>query len=347
MPTIADVAKHAGVSMMTVSRVINKNAHVSVKTRERVMRAIEELSYRPNMVARSLATRRNQMIAYVVSNLANPFFAEVSMGVENVCVDRGYTVIIYDVADEKRLEACLDMLIDRRLEGVIFHHLNISQEHVQILQENGVRCATIDNEQDLKNVTMIDSDDYLGGRMAARHLIDKGHSRIGCIHGCYDAKMLEKYENVEYIESFQRRIWWNRTQGFLDEMKDAGLEPVCMLEGRGTARIGFATGRETLQQVLSLGDYRPTALYCENDLIALGVLSECLEYSLAVPNDIAIIGHDGLDVGMRLYPRVTTVRQPRYHMGTLAAEKLIDVIEKQIATERIVVQSDLFLGDTT
>lgn len=345
MVTIADVAKQAGVSMMTVSRVINNNAHVSEKTRQRVLQAVEELSYRPNMVARSLATRRNQMIAYVVSNLANPFFAEVSMGVENICVERGYIVIIYDVTSQKRLETCLNMLIDRRLDGVIFHHLDIRHEHVAQLQENGVRCVTIDNEQDLPEITQVDSDNYEGGRNAARYLIERGHSKIGCIHGCYDSKKIESYSDLEYIERFQRKIWRDRTQGFLDELHSAGLEPTCMVEGRGTASMGFKSGSEVYRQIYGM-DCRPTALYCENDVIALGVLSECLERGRRVPEEIALIGHDGLDIGMQLYPRITSVHQPRYQMGTLAAGKLIDSIESETEPERVLVHSDLFRGDT-
>lgn len=345
MVTIADVAKQAGVSMMTVSRVINNSAHVSQKTRQRVLQAVEELSYRPNMVARSLATRRNQMIAYVVSNLANPFFAEVSMGVENVCAERGYIVIIYDVSSEKRLEACLNMLIDRRLDGVIFHHLDIRHEHVEQLRQNGVCCVTIDNERDLPEVTRVDSDNFEGGRNAALYLIEHGHWRIGCIHGCYDGKMIESYSNLEYIERFQRRIWHDRTAGFLDGMRSADLEPVCMLEGRGTASVGFKSGSELFRQI-SCMDHAPTALYCENDVIALGVLSECMELGWRVPEEIALIGHDGLEIGMQLYPRITSIHQPRYQMGSIAAEKLLDSIESKTEPEQILVHSDLFCGDT-
>lgn len=345
MVTIADVAKQAGVSMMTVSRVINKSAHVSDKTRQRVMQAVEELSYRPNMVARSLATRRNQMIAYVVSNLANPFFADVSMGVENVCVERGYIVIIYDVTSEQRMDACLNMLIDRRLDGVIFHHLDIRPEHVEQLRQNGVHCVTIDNEQDIPEITQIDSDDYEGGRMAARHLIERGHREIGCIHGCFDSEAVQNYPDLEYIERFQRKIWRNRTQGFLDEMHSAGLEPTYMLEGRGTAHRGFRAGSELYREMHDRG-VAPKALYCENDVIALGVLSECLELGMRVPEEIAIVGHDGLDIGKQLYPRITSVHQPRYEMGSVAAEKLLDDIQTEAAPERILVHSQLFRGDT-
>lgn len=343
--TIADVAKRAGVSMMTVSRVINKNDHVSEKTRRRVLQAIEELSYRPNMVARGLATRRNQMIAYVMSNLANPFFAAVSMGIENVSVQRGYTVIIYDVADQRRLEDCLDMLNDRRIDGVVFHHLDITQEHVSRLHHSGIQCVTIDNERDLENITTVDSDNYRGARIATRHLIEKGHTRIGCIHGCYDAESLKKWRVIEFTESFQRRIWVDRTRGFLDEMKAAGLEPACMIEGRGTANIAFANDHQSMARIFE-GDM-PQALYCQNDILALSVLGECLERGLRVRDDLALVGHDGLDFGMMLYPKLTTVRQPRYEMGCPGRDQAHRLYREKAEVEHLFTHSQLHLGDTT
>lgn len=349
MVTIADVAKLAGVSMMTVSRVINKSSHVSEKTRKRVEEAVQALNYRPNMVARSLATSRNQIVAYVMSDLANPFFANVSTGIQRKCMARGYTMILFDVSNTQQLEECLNMLIGHRIDGVIFHHLDLTEEQVQRLHDNAIKCVTIDNERDLEGVTMLESDDYLGARMAVRHLIERGHRRIGCIHGLLDdeaAAQASAERELEYIETFQRRIWRNRTQGFLDEMNAAGLEPACMIQGRATANIGFFSGGSSLQRI-SDARVRPTAVYCENDMMALGLLGECLERNVPVPRQIAIVGHDGNEVSLTLYPRVTTVKQPKYEMGDLAAEQLLNAIESRAQEERIMVYSTLAIGDTT
>ncbi len=345
MATIADVARQAGVSMMTVSRVINNSGAVSDATRDKVERAIRQLGYRPNMVARSLATNRTRMVAYVVSNLANPFFAEVSKGIHNQCREHGYLAIVYDVSELRRVDDCLEMLVDRRIAGVIFHHLNITQAQAGMLLRRGVKCVTIDNECDLAGITTIESDNYLGARRATRLLIEKGHVRIGCIHGHYTADMPAGAKDLEYTETFQRRIWRDRTRGFLDEMREAGLTPACMLEGRGSAHYGIVTGSLSLARMAADGDL-PTALYCQNDLMALGVLGECLEKGVPVPGRMAIVGHDGLDFSTALYPRVTSIRQPRYESGRLAAEKLIDAIENDSAGEHILTRSDLFLGDT-
>ena len=346
MVTIADVAKQAGVSMMTVSRVINKNRHVSEKTRKAVELAIEQLNYHPNMIARSLATNRNHMIAYVMSDMANPFFANVNKGIQHKCMEHGYTVIVYDVSSSEQLEDCINMLIDRRIDGIIFHHLDITAEHVRRLQENGLKCVTIDNEHDLEGVTMLLSDNYLGARTAARHLIERGHTRIGCIHGILDDAELSNIDNPDYIETFQRRIWRDRTQGFLDELHENGLEPACMILGRGTMTMGLADGISIMQRIANM-NCELSALYCENDVLALGVLGECLEKNVRVPQDLSIVGHDGINISLTLFPRVTTIKQPKYEMGCIATEKLIHAIEQKEEGERIETRSELVVGDTT
>lgn len=345
MATIADVARQAGVSMMTVSRVINNSGAVSDATREKVEAAIRNLGYRPNMVARSLATNRTRMIAYVVSDLANPFFPEVSKGVHSMCRERGYLAIVYDVSDRRSMDDCLELLVDQRVAGVVFHHMNLAQAQVDQLMGEGVKCVTIDNEYDLAGITTIESDNYTGARRAARLLIDRGHRRIGCVHGHYADSDSPVPDDLEYTETFQRRIWRDRTRGFLDELREAGLEPACMIEGRGSAH--YAIVNDSFGAAgMSDADDMPTALYCENDLIALGVLGECLKRHVSVPDRLAIVGHDGLDFGVAHYPRLTTIRQPRYETGRLAAERLIKAIELDGAPEHIMTRSDLFRGDT-
>lgn len=345
MATISDVAQLAGVSMMTVSRVINKSGPVSDATRQKVLSAVERLGYRPNMLAKGLATKRSQLIAYVMSNMANPFFGNVSMGIEHTCMERGYSMIIFDASGPARMEECVEMLVDRQIDGVIFHHLFVTPAQAAVLQKNGVTCVTIDNEAPLERVTSVDSDDYLGARMATRHLLEKGHRRIGCIRGKIGPRK-EMGASDEFIESFQREIWRQRTAGFLDELKEAGLEPAFLAEGSGTVKKAFPSGGHLIAKVLSLPD-PPTAFYCQNDLMALGALGECLERGISVPRQVALIGHDGLEFSMFLYPRVTTVCQPQYQMGRLAAGHLLDEIQGISGPESIITQSSLYIGDTT
>ncbi len=341
MATIADVAKYANVSMMTVSRVINRRGNVSEATRRKVEDAIDALSYRPNMMAKGLVTGKSRLIAYVMCNLSDPFHGLVSKGIENACFDRNYTVIICDASSEARVKDSIEMLIDRQLDGAIFHHMQITPEQAARLEEADIRCVMIDNEVELKQVSSIDSDNYRGGYMAARHLIEKGHTRIGCIRGSLGSGPYE-----EYIDTFQRKIWTDRTRGFEDAMREAGLVPIVRCEGSGAMKQGFLLAQGFVREIVALPD-PPTALYCENDILALGALSELLELKIDVPGRMAVVGHDGLETCTLLYPRVTTIMQPRYEMGFKAASMLLDRIEHGARVEHRIVNSSLFQGDTT
>jgi len=340
--TIADVARRAGVSMMTVFRVMENSGSVSSETRRRAQEAIDLLGYRPNILAKGLATGRSKLVAYVMSNLSDPFHSLVSQGIENACFDRSYTVIICDTGSDRRVENCVDMLIDRQIDGAIFHHLNISPGQVAQLTAGNVRCVMIDNETELPDVSSVVSFNYEGGLMATRHLIAEGHRHIGCITG-----FLENSNGCEeYIDKFQRKIWRDRTQGYQDALREAGLTPGVLFEGSGSLKLGFLLAQGYVRQIMGL-PHPPTALYCGNDVIALGALSELLEMKVPVPEQMAIVGHDGLVMATILYPRVTTIIQPRYEMGFTAANMLLDLIEKNTLPQHRIMGSTVFQGDTT
>lgn len=343
MATITDVAKLAMVSDMTVSRVINHTGAVSPQTRARVEAAIRQLGYRPNMVAKGLATGRSHLLAYIMSDLSDPFHGQVSKGIENACFARDYTVIMCDAMSNARVEDCFNMLVDRRVDGAIFHHMQITAAQVAALQAQGVRCVLMDNEAILDGIANIESDDEAGGAMAAQHLIEKGHRRIGCIKGYVSQKAQGMQE---YTDSFQRRIWQERTRGFEQRLQQDGIKPVVSFEGSGSLRQGFVCGQQFVREILKMKK-RPTALYCENDILALGALSELLEKGIEVPQEMAIIGHDGLEMCMMLYPRITTIVQPRYDMGFCAAQQLINELEGRCAPAIQLMHSTLFQGDTT
>jgi len=341
--TLADVAKRAGVSVMTVSRVVNNKGTVNEKTRKRVYAALEELSYRPNLMAKSLVTRRSNTIAYVMSNISNPFFANVSNGIEAVCAERGYFRIILDATSEKGLNDCIRMMIEHQTEGVIFHHLNLDEETVRSLNADGIRVVTIDNERILAGVPEISSDDFDGGYRAANYLIDRGHTKIACIHGkISDAAGVTDGE--DYIETFQRNIWRNRTGGFLKSLEEHGLEPALMIEGRGTVKNRSSISKEDFRRLKN--DPQITAVYCENDVIARSLLGECIRYGIRVPEDLAIIGHDGMDPLISYYPRIASVIQPQHEIGRLAAEMLINYIESDIVPDNVLTHSEIREGDT-
>lgn len=347
MATMADVAKHANVSVMTVSRVINKNGYVKEETRRLVEQAIRELDYRPNLVAKSLVTGRSGIIAYVLSDICDPFYGSVCKGIENACFQRNYTAIICNADSNASVNNYIDMIIDRKLDGVIFHHLSITEQQVQKIQEYNVKCITIDNEKRLDAVSSLDSDDYNGAASVVEYLVERGYKKIGCIRGELPEK-IRKGRKLSFLENFQHKIWDERTRGFEDTMKKFGLKAAGTYYGRGSATMefGFECGKKIAGEILESGKL-PDALYCQSDVLALGVLSEFLEKKIEVPQQMAIVGDDGLDVSRFLYPRITTVQRPRYEMGVYGAGMLLDLIENKQEIRHEMLKSTIFKGDTT
>lgn len=343
MATIEDVAKQAGVSRMTVSRVINNSGYVGKATREKVEAVIRAMNFKPNQVAKALATRKQKTIAYVMVNIADPFHNIVKQGFESVAYHRNYTSIMCDVHSAKRQQDYIDSFQENRTGGVVFHHLAITQEQVDELQDYGIDCLLIDNEYDLTGVSMISTDNYSGAKIAVNHLVERGHKNIACVHG-----ILGPYEgtDIPYEDTFQFRIWHQRTDGFTDAMKENDLNPNYLFQCNGRADIAVKYADEIVDKILSSDD-KITAIYCENDIIALTIVKKLQERSIGIPDQIAIVGHDGLDMVSMLHPQITTVAQPRHEMGRMAAEMLIDQIENHTEKKKILLSPSLMIGETT
>jgi len=344
LATIEDVAARANVSRMTVSRVINNKGYVGEETRKRVESAIKELNYKPNLLAKALVTKQNKIIAYVMVNISDPFHNLVKQGFEAIAYRDRYTSMMCDVHSAERQRDYINMFQENCIGGAVFHHLAITKERIHELEAAGVRCVLMDNEYDLPDVSTVNTDNYAGGRMAVAHLYEKGHRRIGCIHG-----ILEPYESktpVPYEDTFQFGIWRQRTAGFTDAMADLGLEPAGYFPCNGRQDLAEQLSYGIVEQVLSQ-DPPITALYCENDIMALAIFKRLQERNIPVPEQIAIIGHDGLDVVSLLHPQITTIAQPRYEMGRVAAQMLLDRIERNEAPCRITLQPYLQPGETT
>lgn len=347
MVTMMDVANYAKVSKMTVSRVLNGNGYVKEETRQAVLEAVQALGYRPNLLAKSLVTGRSNIVAYVMPDICDPFFGKVCKGMTDTCDTLGYKAIVSNTPNADSVEKFLDMAIDRKLDGVVFHHLCIRQEQVDLLLRNHIKVVLIDNEYPVEQVASVNNDNYGGAYMAAEHLIACGYRAIACVRGSLrqeDALPVD----LNYTESFQQRIWDDRTAGFLDALKAHGLEPFDFYYGRGSAYIdkAFQCGQQVVGQMLEKAQW-PDAIYCQSDLVALGVLGELLERGIPVPEKIALCGYDGLDTCRHLFPRITTVTQPQEEIGRKAAELLIAQICDEAEPSRIVLPPELFLGDTT
>ena len=343
MATINDVAKAAGVSPMTVSRTINNSGYVKVSTRKKINRAIEELEFRPNMIAKSLITKRSYVIVFVMVNISDPFHNLMSQGIESVCYNSGYTVMICDTHSQRRESDYMNMFRDRCVDGAIFHHLAIGKNQVEALESNGVKCILIDNEEDLTDVCSVDTDNYLGGFIAGEHLVERGHTSIGCLMGTLYPR---QGDNIPYEDTFQFRMWHQRTDGFRAALDKHNIQKRFFFQGNALFDEAMVCVKETLDQI-ELMTEKPTAIYCENDIMAIALLNHMQERGLKAPDDIAIVGHDGIEMCRMLHPYITSISQPRYEAGRLAAQKLIELINGNEKMEKLVLKPTLMQGETT
>ncbi len=302
--TIADVAREVGVSMMTVSRVINGRGDVSGATRQRVLEAVERLGYRPSGIARGLATRHTGTLGLVVPDIANPFFAEVARGVEEVAYSQGYNVFLCNTDEDPARELdVLGSLEEKRVDGVVLCSSRLSDEDLQMAVD-AYPAVVLVNRKAGQHVSTVVVDDVLGGRLATGHLIARGHRAIGFLSG------------PQGSHSGQGRL-----EGYAIEMASARLRrETRWIEPCGpTAEQGRLAALRLLRGSIEL-----TALICYNDLVAVGALHACRELGRDVPGSVAIVGFDDIPVAALVTPALTTCRVSRHELGARAVGLLLE-----------------------
>jgi LacI family transcriptional regulator len=342
MANIGDVAKLAGVSKMTVSRVINNNPHVKDETRRLVAQVIRELNFRPSMIAKSLVTKQSHIIAHVMFDISDPCNSLISRGLEVCCFQHGYVTMICDANSKSRERDYIHMLIDRSIDGVVFQQLDISDRRIHDLEQMGVTCVLLDNEKDYAGIYSVNANHYGGGMMAVDYLVSKGHKRIGCIHGTLKRP---KGDTIPYVDTYQYNVWCQRTKGFVDSMRKHGLSGETLYAGNGLGEIARQCMPGILEAILR-DKNRPTAVYCENDIMAMALLNVMQEHGLRAPDDLAVVGHDGLSLCHVCHPYITTIAQPWHDLGFQAAAMVIRRIENKETEKKLVLESELIIGET-
>ena len=307
--TMADIARRASVSKSTVSHVINGTRFVAEDTRRRVLQAIEELDYRPSQVARSLASRRTYTAGLLISDVGNPFYHQVILGVEDVALQHNYSVFLFNASyDLERSRRYILSMIDRRVDGVLFMSSRLSRELIGELGKHQVPAVVLDWEvADLERVAYIVLDFEAGIREAVEHLTGLGHERFAHVSGPLD-------------------LWTARTRRdlFLRALGERGIDASSVPVVEGNLRV--ESGRQALGELLRL-PAPPTAIFTANDLMALGVLWEARQQGLHVPRDVSVVGLDDIELASQISPELTTVRLPRYEIGCRAMEMLLDLIQ--------------------
>lgn len=307
--TISDVARLAGVSSMTVSRVMNDSAGVKPDTRRRVEEAIAELGYVPSRLARGLSRQRTGTLAVIVPDVANPFFTLIVRGAEDIARRAGYRVILCDTrADIVAEQEVIEEMIAHRVEGILIAPVSDrSRDHLRRLAKFGVPFVLVD-----RTVPGIESDAVLGdseagARQLVDHLISLGHRRIGMI-----------------VESSDVSTARDRRQGYEAALTAAGIpvDPALV----ANAAVDPSGGLDGMQQLLAL-DNRPTAVFTVNNLVAVGAIEAVRAAGLEVPDDIALVCFDDIEYASRLYPFLTVMEQPAETFGTLSTQLLIERIE--------------------
>ncbi|MEV6400601.1 LacI family DNA-binding transcriptional regulator [Streptomyces sp. NPDC051907] len=323
---IKDVAREAGVSVGTVSNVINRPDAVAEPTRARVRSAIDRLGYVRSESARQLRAGRSRIIALLVLDMANPFFVAVASGAERTARAAGLGVMLCNSAQSTAEEAeYLGLFSEQRVRGVLVTPADATGRNLASFRRQEIPFVYVDRLAPVDEACSVSVDDVAGGELAGRHLLERGHGDIVYVSG-----------PLELAQCQDRRT------GVLRALAGAGL-PADRLRVLQTGRLDAAAGRDAASRLLGMSP-RPTAVFCANDLLALGVLQGLFAAGVRVPDDVCLVGYDDIEFAAAAAVPLTSVRQPAVRMGRLAAELLVEETGDRATDHRhrqIVLQPEL------
>jgi len=310
MATLKDVAQQADVSVSTVSRVFNNPEKVRRSTRERVRKAANDLGYKPSRVARRLRLQEGEanLLGLVIPDIQNPFFADVTRGVEDVARDRDYALILSNSdEDPDKQRVAIDTLKTEEVDGVIVPPVSMDDPEVKRLLDSDIAVVCVDRRMEDARVDTILSDNREGAYNVVTHLIELGHERIAFIGG------------IPRISTST-----DRREGYEKALRDHGLpvDPALIEEGDSRRE----RGRHLTEKLLGL-ETPPTAIFAGNNLTTLGALSALNSHDVEVPDEMALVGYDDVPWARALNPPPTVVDQPGYEMGSRAAELLLQRLD--------------------
>ncbi len=319
VPTIRDVAFHAGVSVATVSRVINNSPHkVHRATRQRVLRIVSRLGYHPNVVAQGLRRGTSRSIALIVPDISNPFFPAIARGVEDVARRHGYALLLGNTdGDAERERAYLDILRKRWVDGVLFASAGGDDRHLRALRADGVPAVLIARDAADGAIDTVVVDSFAGMRLATSHLLRLGHRRIAYIGGPHSLSVARE-----------------RRRGYRQALRDFNMRPDPSLIVAGDFRVDG--GRAAVRRLLARRRAF-TAVVAANDLTAIGAMEALRAAGRRIPDDVAVVGFDDIPFAAFVDPPLTTVAQPTYRLGALAMERLLALMNGEAVTARRIV----------
>lgn len=307
MVTIQEVAKEANVSVATVSRYLNNPEIVATKTRARVEASIEKLNYAPSMLGRNLRKLESKLLIVLIPGISNPFYTEIIDGIEDTAIEQGYNILLCQTdSDPEREEAYFNLIKNQLAAGIITMDPTVDREKISHIASQFplVQCSEYDEAGEISFVSI---DNKAAAYEGTKHLIEQGHTKIGMVNS--EDKFLYARE---------------RQAGFLQAMSEADIK--VEEQWLYTAdNLEFDSGRYALRTLLEQDDL-PTAIFAVSDILAIGLMNEAQQNGLKIPESISVIGFDNVAFAKMFNPRLTTIAQPMYEMGEMAARMLINKI---------------------
>jgi LacI family transcriptional regulator len=329
--TLKELAARAQVHPSTISRVANRDPGLRIApvTRQRIEALLRETEYRPNGIARGLKLRQTLVLAVVIPDITNPFFAALFRGVEDGASPRGYNVLLCNTdGSPQRQQSHLESLNARRVDGVILASSFLNDATVRWLRHQRIPYVLVNRYSDAAHDPFVGSDDVVGGRIATAHLADLGHRRIGHLAGpaTVSTGVL-------------------RQRGYLAALTERGLRT----DRRLVVESGYTEegGARAAEQLLALDD-RPTAIFAVTDMTAVGAFGVARRLGLRIPEDLAIVGYNDIPLASRIVPGLTTVHVPIHEFGSVAARLLLEQIETgELIQRRVIFNPELIVRGST
>jgi LacI family transcriptional regulator len=316
--TIYDVAREANVSMATVSRVVNGNPNVKPSTRKKVLEAIERLGYRPNAVARGLASKKTTTVGVIIPDISSIFFAELARGIEDIATMYKYNIILSNSDQNKDKELhLLNTMLGKQVDGILFMGGYISEEHVAEFKKSPVPIVLAATIEENSIIPSVNIDYEQAAYDAVAFLIEKGHKRIAYVTGPADDPINNK-----------------KLAGYRRALEEHGLtyDENLIIEGD----YSYDSGIEAYEKITEL-DEQPTAVFVGTDEMALGVIHSAQDHGVNIPEQLEVVGFDNTRLATMVRPRLTTVVQPMYDIGAVAMRLLTKYMNKEHVDNHIVV----------
>jgi LacI family transcriptional regulator len=331
-PSIKDVAERAGVSIGTVSNVLNRPDKVAATTRELVLAAIAELGFVRNSQAAQLRAGTSRSLGLIVLDLANPFFHDIARGVEDVATELGYALLLCN-SDEQasREDRYLQLLEEQRVRGMLITPVDVDSARLDALRRRGTPTVLVDRHDPRADCCSVAVDDVAGGELAGAHLLALGHRRISYVTGPLSLRQCN-----------------DRLTGLRQAVAAGGADPdevITVVEVPALkSRVGYEAARRLFEDGVDLG-----AVFCANDLLALGVLRAAVSTGRRVPDDVALVGYDDIEFAADAAVPLSSVRQPTLRIGRTAAQLLVEECDhpESHSHQQIMFRPELVVRDST